>query len=378
MNCNACKEVLNSRELLKCRLCIGKFHYQCLNLDKQQFSALTKEYKSTWICPNCSNVTRRGRSNDNTPVRQGTSKTRFEDPMNMSCDVSDHNITSPSPSPIVECSSICLNTNTEVTMDKISTLLDEKLSASLSVFMNSFRKAIREDVKEMVKSEMDTVIKNITDDFSVTTDFICAEQTSLRTEIEKNTNTIKKLESEKSHLQTEVVKLNSRLAGIEKISRSCNIELQAVPERKNENVILLLKKLCDVIKVPLEDGHISACRRVAKLNPASNRPRNIVVTLSTPRLRDLVLSATHRYNKTHSGLGLTSADLDISGETCKIFVTEHLSPEQKTLHAAARRAAKEVGYKFVWIRYGQIYVRRNESSSAVLIKSMDCLDKLRH
>jgi hypothetical protein len=139
---------------------------------------------------------------------------------------------------------------------------------------------------------------------------------------------IKQLEQDKAGLQSDIARLTSKLAGIEKISRSCNIELQAVLERKNENVLSVFRKLCDTVKAPVEDGHISACRRVAKVNTSSTRPRNIVVTLSTPRIRDLVLSAAHRFNKTHRDSGLLSSDLDISGETCRIYVTEHLSPEQ--------------------------------------------------
>ncbi|CAG9790308.1 unnamed protein product [Diatraea saccharalis] len=83
------------------------------------------------------------------------------------------------------------------------------------------------------------------------------------------------------------------------------------------------------------------------------------------------------HNKAHSGRGLMSSDLGVnSGEPCKIYVTEHLSPEQKSLHAETRRVAKELKYKYVWVKFGQIYVRRNDSSSAVLIKNEDSLKKL--
>lgn len=335
---------------MKCRLCVAKYHYQCLNIDKHTFINFTKEYASTWICASCSNVTRRTHSNDNTPMPC------LDDSMNMSCDLSEQN---------------------QVTMEKISTLLDEKLHASLSVFMSDFRKILREDVKQMVKIEMESAMKTIKEDFSATTDFICAEQSTLRADIDKNDDVIKSLETENNNLKSEIIKLNNRLAGIEKISRNCNIELQAVPERKNENVLLLFKKICDVIKVSVDDGHINACRRVAKQNAASNRPRNIVVTLSSPRIRDIVLSASSKYNKAHSAHGLTSRDLEIPGESCRIFVTEHLSPEQKALHAAARKAAKELSYKYVWVKYGQIYIRKDDSASAILIKNMDSLNKLR-
>ncbi|KAL0832360.1 hypothetical protein ABMA28_001792 [Loxostege sticticalis] len=322
-----------------------------------QIAALNKEYKSTWMCPFCINVKRRVRSNDS--AGSSTAPPPGDELMNMSCDIPEPPANSPSSDSA--SSRILLTPKYEVTMEKISTLLDEKLSASLTMFMESFRKAIREDVKDMVKSEIGSAICNIKDEFSATTDFICAEQKTLQERIDN---------------ATEMNRLNNRLAGMEKITRGCNIELQAVPERRNENVLTLFRKLCDVVNVAVDDGQISACRRVAKQNTASNRPRNIVVTFSSPRIRDMVLSATHRYNKAHPGRGLVSSDLDIPGETCRFYVTEHLSPEQKSLHAAARKAAKDHSFKYVWIKNGQIYMRKDESSGAILVKTMEYLNKM--
>lgn len=153
--------------------------------------------------------------------------------------------------------------------------------------------------------------------------------------------------------------------------------MQVVPEHKNENVVAILKKLLDLIKLPMDDEKITACRRVAKINTASNRPRNIVVSFVTPRVRDTVLSAYHRYAKSRPGRGVTSEDLGISGEARRIFVTEHLSPEQKTLHAATRQTAKERSYKYVWIKYGKVYVRKDDSTGALLIKDINSLNKLK-
>lgn len=356
MNCNACKRVfMDTKELMKCSLCVRKFHINCLNLDKKQFLSLSKEYKSSWVCPACMKaIPRRNRCHDDTPIGKNTSATTvFDDTMNMSCDLSD--AATPS-GPASTTSPVAPNATEEVTMAKISSLLDERLNASLSGFAVSFRKALRDDVREMVKAELESVIGAIKEEFSATTDFICAEQKTIQLDIQKNDSIIKNLEHENTKLQSELTRLNSRLAGMEKISRSCNLELQAVPERRNENVMTLFRKLCEVVKVSVDDGQVNGCRRVAKRSSTSNRPRNIVITFSSQRIRDSVLSATHRFNKAHPGRGLVSSDLDITGETSRIFVTEHLSPEQKTLHAATRIAAKDNGYKYVWIKFGQIYV----------------------
>jgi hypothetical protein len=278
MNCCACNEVVNNKEHLKCKLCEGKFHYQCLGLERRQFLGYTKVQLAAWIYPSCSSITRRTRSTDNTPVRSRNTSQRPDNAVNMSCDTSPQSKTSTSPPAVIKSIDLPAKSHGEVTMEKISTLLDRKLNASLADFMENFRVAIRDDIKEMIGKEIDIAMKTIKDDFNATTEFICAEQSTLHANIEKSTETIKLLESENIRLQSELARLNVKLAGIEKISRSCNIELQAVPEQRNENVLGLFRKLCGIIKAPVEDAQISACRRVAKQNISSRRPRNIVVT----------------------------------------------------------------------------------------------------
>lgn len=54
-------------------------------------------------------------------------------------------------------------------------------------------------------------------------------------------------------------------------------------------------------------------------------------------------------------------------------MSEHLTLHNKHLHAAARRKAKEAGFKFVWVRDGRILVRRNEQSHAITIKDEESL-----
>ncbi|XP_060810014.1 uncharacterized protein LOC132904106 [Amyelois transitella] len=266
--------------------------------------------------------------------------------------------------------------NEVVTMDKISSLLDIKLKDSLSSFMDSFRCAIQEDVRKSVRSEVQSFAQELKNDVSSSTDFLCSEQATLKTEIVEKEKRIQGLESECARLQGDVDKLDSRLKTFKKSSRNLNIEILAVPESKNENVMMLFKQLCDVVSVTLDDSSIQACRRVAKMDRKSNRPRNILVTLTTPRLRDSLLSAVHRYNKGHPKDLLNSTHLGISGDSQRVYVTEHLSPDCKLLHAATRKFAKENEYKYVWVKYGRIYIRKDDSANSVLIKGLNTLEKL--
>lgn len=101
-------------------------------------------------------------------------------------------------------------------------------------------------------------------------------------------------------------------------------------------MLSIFKNICDTLDVLILEHDIRSYRRVAKMNPASDRPRNIIVTLTTPRMRDVVLSAFHRYNKSHPDEKLNSKHVGVTADGCQIYVCEHLSADLKKLHAEAR------------------------------------------
>lgn len=382
---------------MQCKKCIKKYHLQCLNISNDNFALFDKKTLASWICPSCTNVnTRRRGSNSETPVGRKQlpgPKRQVSGPehvTNMSLDNSLLN-TNDSNNTLEIQDSTSTENNDAVTMDKISTLLDhkiqtsfstifdERLQRSLNSFMSNFRSALQDDIKKMVQSEIKSVVQDLECNMTSTVDYICAEQAALKSQISDKNNTIKKLEIENNQLQSDLNTLNKRLLSIETMSRSFNIEVQAVPESRSENVLLLFQKLCSTIGMTIENNQITACRRVAKMDAKSNRPRNILVTLSSPRLRDSILSLARRFNKSHvknADKMLNSSHLGITDKLCRIYVTEHISPQCKALYAETRKIAKQKNYQFVWVKFGRIFVRKNEESSSINIKHLDCLKKL--
>lgn len=52
-----------------------------------------------------------------------------------------------------------------------------------------------------------------------------------------------------------------------------------------------------------------------------------------------------------------------------IYVSEHLTPKGSRLHFLARDLAKSKNYKFCWTAYGKVYLRKDENSPIIAIKS---------
>ncbi|CAG9794121.1 unnamed protein product [Diatraea saccharalis] len=189
-----------------------------------------------------------------------------------------------------------------VTLEKISQLMDQKLNAALSYYTNNLRTDIKTDMENMVRNEIQLAVQGLKDEFLCTTDFICAEQKILKTQIDNQNTIIKELERDNNNLKIQLKQVESKLSTICNLSRNLNLEIHAVPECKDENVILLFQKLCQVVGTNIDNLSVRACRRVAKMNLASKRPRNILVILSSSRQRDEIISAVHRYNKAHHNI----------------------------------------------------------------------------
>ncbi|XP_052755624.1 uncharacterized protein LOC128201770 [Galleria mellonella] len=308
-----------------------------------------------WQCCVCINITRRRGDNTNTPVR----KPNTLDESVMSCDVTMNQSE-------MECSVSAENHT--ISLQQFGVLLDSRLQRFKADFFS--------DIKASIRSEIHLAITALKDEFTVTVDFLEEGQKRINGTLAAAVERVSELECKKNKLQGDIYELERRLKISEKTSRSMNIEIQAVPEKRSENVVGIFKKICDVINFPISDTEIHACRRVAKINSSSNRPRNILVTLPSPRHRDNILSAVRKFNKDNPKQTLSTFHLGYSGETKKMYLVEHLSPECKELHSLARRFVKDKAYKFVWVKYGQIYIRKDEQSSAVLVKNAEMLKRL--
>lgn len=347
MLCIGCKAKLDDSNSLKCNTCNSHYCLECLNfgVDKK-IKDLDPDQLSSLKCPSCTNVSRNSRR------KKGTEASAVLSPT----------VTSLAPK--------------QVTIESISALLDQKLAPTSSIMINS-RNVLIQEVKSLITTEMSKLISELRVEFTKTTDFIMDEVKDLKQEIATKDKIIQTLQNDQTQLKNEINVIRSRFNVLEKLSRDRNVEVQAVPENRNENVVSLFKELCNTIKYPILDSNIQSCRRVAKMDSASKRPRNIVVTLSSPRLRDEIISATHRYNKEHKQNKLNSLHMGLTGECHQIYVTEHLSPDTKQLYAAARRFAKDNNYTYSWVKYGQIYLRKTDRTDAIQVKNLEMLSSLK-
>lgn len=139
-----------------------------------------------------------------------------------------------------------------------------------------------------------------------------------------------------------------------------------MPITENENVQDIVKKIGSAINEVISDADIDICHRV----PVPKKPteKHIVVQFCRRDKRDTVLSKARQQRLSTKDLGHESAD--------PIFVNEHLCPAKKKLLGAAIAQKKKNNWKFAWTKNGNIFIRKDETTRAVLVSKIEDLEKI--
>lgn len=341
-----CLRLPNSTEVMACYGCKKRYHYNCVSTSKTCFSELSEKYKTTWLCPTCA---RPKKDNSNTPIR--ISLTASEEHENQTCHVTRR-----------------IKDNERKVIETITPDLP----------LHEVRSIVREEMKNL----LDVFKKSILDEFTTKTNEVLAsinfledQYENIKKDLSARNEVIKILQLENKTLHSKVNDLQTRLTLIENQSRASNLEIQCIPEHRSENIISTVKQLAANVKYNLSDTDIQSCSRIMKINKESPRPRSVLVKFSSPRIRDNFLAATIAFNKQAkcNEDKLNTSHIGIGGKKQPIYVTEHLPPATKALHAEARIKAKELKYEFVWIKNGRVFMRKSKSSDYIIIKSSESL-----
>lgn len=325
------KGIKGNQDTKVCSLCIGSYHYQCLGITAENFHKESKQAKSNWKCPDCKGTEKRG---DHTPVsKQTISSPRTDDAI----------------------------------MEDLKSYFDKRLKEETATILSQ--------VKQQMALE-NKAIYSVIEELKSNVGTVCSQYEELRNALSEKSQMIDNLKTENRTLQLQLDAINSQINTMEQQSRACNVEIQCVPENRNENLLTVIKQLGNIISRPLDDSEIMNIHRVPKINQASERPRAIVAKLVSPRVRDELLAAVKQFNRSHESEKLHSGHLGYADEKHPVYVTEHLSPANKKLHAAVRAAAKEKQYQFVWVRNGKIFVRKNTTSRSLVISTVDAIKRL--
>lgn len=336
VSCACCLVPIKSEaDKVVCAQCKVAYRRECVRV------RAVKQQKD-WLCPTC--VSKKIK-NDNTPLKSvEIVPERQRDATNY-----DQNVSS--------------NELTTLIRREIQGAIAEQLPLSIKTCMANELKTIKEDL---------SLLRDLKE--SVT--FISDEFERLKSEIMVTRELNHQLKADNDKLNHRVEDLSTRLSLMEQYTRQENLEINGLPENASENLLSVVVQLGKVVSSTVKEADIVNVTRVRKLDSTNNRPRSIIVKVSSKKIRDEVLANVIKFNKDNVNDKLNTRHLGYGGGKSPVFVSEHLSPLNKIIHAEARKAAKEKGYRFVWVRDGRILIRKDEKSQAIQMKSIESIKHL--
>uniref|UniRef100_A0A2A4J0K9 PHD-type domain-containing protein n=1 Tax=Heliothis virescens TaxID=7102 RepID=A0A2A4J0K9_HELVI len=332
--CGGCNETLTDLQTIKCTSCNEEFHLQCVNIVQNDFPYVAAK----WICPTCTGKLPRG-DNTNKSVRPSL-------PSDESINVNSQprsfkRANSDSPIFISDNDTNALNSLTREIrlmrhdMSQIKTQLNE-LTTSIKT----------------CNSRLDSYDDRITQ----------SENKIIALETQANKHILE--------LNDTISQLRDQLNAQAQEAMSNEIEIMGISEPKNENVKHTVLLTAAKIGVDLKDDDVDWVSRIgighksATGDFSAKFPRPIIVRLLRRNKRDeLIKAAKTRKN-------LDSKDIVSEGPTGRVFINEHLTKQNRRLFRDARTKAQGKGFKFCWIRNGQILLRKKEGMATIRIQNM--------
>lgn len=188
---------------------------------------------------------------------------------------------------------------------------------------------------------------------------------------------IKALEREKKENRDSLLSLEGKIQELQRMSRSSTIEIRNIPQNEKETTADLVNtvlKIGTALNVNLQPADVRDISR-GYAKPGSHG--NITVEFTKVQLKYDILTSARNFNKLRKPAEkLNTQHIGLPGENKPFYIDEHLSPSLKKLFFEARVYAKENGYKFCWTSNSRVFLRKEQGSKQILIRSEQCLRDL--
>lgn len=181
-----------------------------------------------------------------------------------------------------------------------------------------------------------------------------------------NKSLVKALKENKEQ-KKEISVLKDRVEYLERCNLENTFNIYPVFKTGSQDVKGIVYKIGGKINVNLDESNIvSAYRRPDKKN---GKPGEIVVKCLNKGLRDQIVDAAKKKGLTHKDIGI-KCNID------RIYINEELTNSGKDIYYRALKLKYELKWKYIWVKYGKIYAKKNDGDQAVRLDTMEILDKL--
>ncbi|KAL4704819.1 hypothetical protein ACJJTC_001294 [Scirpophaga incertulas] len=223
--------------------------------------------------------------------------------------------------------------------------------------LNVIREEIRAMFAELNSNQnkrLNQIIKDVAE--------IKAQSSAIHGEVET-------LEKEKKEHLLYIASLEAKIDDIQRSNKSSTIELRNVPcqsKKENQSVLVgIVQQTCKVLNIEYGPQDL---KDVYGINTKSGGT-TIVAEFTQALKKQEVLKTAKAFNKENRNNRLNSTHIGLPGKTVPIYISESLTSKARRLFYLARDLAKSTDYKYCWTSNGKVFIRKNDDSPHIEIKS---------
>lgn len=193
---------------------------------------------------------------------------------------------------------------------------------------------------------------------------------SLTEDIKSIETQLENLNRDRTQLHQQIATIETKIENLEINSLKTCIELRNVPKiskEKKSDLYNYILKLSEKLKL---NTQISDIRDVYRMpSKKDNDSSSVTVEFTNTMSKYQCIEAVKSYNKANAPNYLNSSHLGLTTKEQTIYVSELLIPKMKRLLYLARDFAKTNNYTYAWSSNGRIYLRKEEGTPHIMIKS---------
>lgn len=316
MECVICGKKISKRAFgLSCDMCEEFFHSKCANLNKERFAEIVDK-DLEWNCDKCREKRRMKR-------------------------ISVY--------------------NEEAAESSLSSSGDKNIVEDI----NSSYAAVISELKKIAEAQK--IFEKSLSTFSLLIDDL---NDKIRC-FESRMKVVDKLVDENIELKKTVTSLNCRLSEVEQCSRMNDVEISGIPERKGENLSLVMQSIGVAVNCPITEKDIDVLHRVQCFD--KKKTKNIIIRFHSRQLKNKLVACSRIHVRKNGLLKMENINYDGTGI---FYVNEHLMPERKLLYLKAKKFCKENNVKYIWVKDCKILARKADNTKVQLISSLEDLQNI--
>ncbi|KAF6203940.1 hypothetical protein GE061_002278 [Apolygus lucorum] len=328
MDCAKCNRDLGSpRKTVKCIECGLCYHPYCTRLKTvENYRKLKTELKASWRCDPCCHASR--------VTKQLAGRAEVIDEVD-EVEPSDDD------------------------QDLVETSKNMDMEGKIDLLLSSFNK----QMKSMKRS-----MQFFNENFESTQKIL----KELKNEVTENRKEVDQLVRKNKNLERKVTYLDMKLNDVEQRDLRNDIQISGIPETTGEDVHEIVRSLMQgagLQKTP--EVEIVDAFRVGKVDKKGKKKRNIIVKFSELEPKTEMI----QWSRRGKGIELSSVDTRFPKDTMA-YISERLTGYNRYLFAITKAFAKEYSHKFVWVKDGKIYMRKDEQSVAKRITMKEQIMKM--